>query len=179
MKRALIFSASFALALWAAPAVAQSNLTGKYGVTGTAICNNALSGPASVTTFISEEIHTFHGDGTGAVTGTTLVTVPSVIGSTSIGHDTYTFKYTVNHDRTFTATTDPGSFNVTFVSGPSAGITSSIDGLPPITGFIGIFAQTLTGATLESPMETVTNSNGTSFQRRCQRSRVFIKVGEE
>ena len=178
MKRALIFSASFALALWAAPAVAQSNLTGKYGVTITGICTNNPPA-ASVGTFVQEDIHTFHGDGTGAVTGTNLTSVPGAIGSTRTTNFTYTFKYTVSSDRRFTVTVDPGSHTGTSVSGPNAGFTFSIDQEAEITGFIGIFATTLTGATLESPLETVTESNGITFQRRCQRSQVFIKVGEE
>jgi hypothetical protein len=181
MKRALIFSASFLLTTWAAPAVAQNSiLTGKYGFTGTAICNQASG---NVTTFTTEGIHTFNGDGTGSVAETTLAVAAGFVGSTDINNHTYTFKYTVNHDRTFTVITDPGSFNGTFVSGPDAGLTVSIDQLAPIKGFIGIFAQTLTGTTLETPLETNTIMNGSVVQRvvqrRCQRSQIFIKVGDE
>jgi len=177
MKRAVIFSVIFVLAAWAAPAVAQNSiLTGKYGVTGTAICNNAAG---AVTTFITEDIHMFHGDGTGSVTAKTLASAAGAIGSSSLDKHTYTFKYTVNPNRSFTITTDPGSFSGTIVSGPNVGLTFSVDDFAPTTGFIGVFATTLTGATLESPLETITFSNGNVNQRRCQRLQVFVKVGEE
>src|SRR6266478_530103 len=156
MKRALIFSASFALALWAAPAVAQSNLTGKYGVTGTAICNLSFGG---VSIFTTEGTYTFNGNATGSAAETTLYNTAAVIGSTLTNNHTFTFKYTVNHDRSFTLTTDPGSYSGMITSGPNTGLTFSVDQLAPITGFIGIFAQTLTGATLDSPLETVTLAN--------------------
>jgi hypothetical protein len=177
MKRALIFSASFVLALWAAPAVAQdSNLTGKYGVTSTAICNVSFGG---VSIFTTEGIYTFNGDGTGSATEATLSNNAGAMGSTATNNHSFTFKYTLNHDRSFTLTTDPGSFSGIITSGPNTGLTVSVDQLAPITGFIGIFAQTLTGATLDSPLETVTLSNGNTSTRRCQRSRVFIRVGGE
>ena len=177
MKRALIFSASFVLALWAAPAVAQDSiLTGKYGVTGSTTCNLSFGG---VSIFTTEGTYTFNGDSTGSAAEATLSNTAGVIGSTTTNNHTFTFKYTVNHDRSFTLTTDPGSFSGMITSGPNTGLTFSVEQVPPITGFIGIFAQTLTGATLDSPLETVTLSNGNTSQRRCQRSRVFIRVGGE
>jgi hypothetical protein len=177
MKRAFILSASFVLSAGVAPAGAQDSiLTGKYGVTGSAVCNQS-TGAVGVNT--TEGIYTFNGDGAGSVTETTLTNTAGMIGSTQTNNHTFTFKYTVNHDHSFTLTTDPGSFGGTITSGPNAGLTFSVDQLPPITGFIGIFGQTLTGATLDSPLETVTIANGNISQRRCQRSRVFIKVGEE
>src|SRR2546428_7796151 len=138
MKRALILSASFALAAWAAPAVAQNSiLTGKYGVTGTTTCNISTGAVAILT---SEDIHTFYADGTGAVTLTSLVSTAGAIGSAGVSKSTYTFKYTVNHDRSFTVTTDPGSVSGTFVSGPNTGVKFSVDQFATITGFIGIYA---------------------------------------
>ena len=177
MKRALILSASFVLAAWAAPAAAQNLvLTGKYGVTSTVTCN-LLSGAVAVIS--AKGIYTFDGDGTGSVTETSSSNIAGSIGSTNINNHTYTFKYTASHDRSFTLTADPGSFAGTFVSGPLTGQTFSIDQLPPLTGFIGIYAATLTGATLETPIETVTRSDGNVSQRKCLRSRVFIKLVEE
>jgi hypothetical protein len=177
MKRALILSASFVLAAWAAPAVAQNSiLTGRYGVTGSATCNLSFGG---VSIFTTEGIYTFNGDGTGSAAEATLTNTAGVIGSTTTNNHTFTFKYVVRHDRSFSLTTDPGSFSGTITSGPNAGLTFSVEQLAPITGFIGIFAQTLTGASLDTPLETVTLSNGNTSQRRCQRSRAFVKVGEE
>jgi hypothetical protein len=43
MKRALILSVSIVLVAWVPPAAAQNSiLTGMYGFTGTAICNQSL-----------------------------------------------------------------------------------------------------------------------------------------
>jgi hypothetical protein len=177
MKRALIFSASFVLAAWAAPAGAQNSiLTGKYGVTGTTICNISTGAVSIITT---EDIHTFYGDGTGAVALTSLVSTAGAIGSANISKSTYTFKYAVNRDRTFTLTVDSGSFSGAIVSGPNTGLGFSYDQLAPMRGFIGIYATTLTGTTSESLLETVTFSNGNVHTQKCQRTQVFTKVGEE
>src|SRR5260370_1710855 len=134
MKRVLNFCVTCVLAACVATAVAQNSiLTGKYGVSGTAICTFASG---AVQTLITEDIHTFHSDGTGAVTARTLVSAPGAIGSTNTENHTYTFKYTVNDQRSFTVTMDPGSLSGTFVSGPNTGLSFSIDQLAPITGFI-------------------------------------------
>ncbi len=186
MKRALVLSASFVLATWAAPAVAQilpipvlQNifLNGKYGVTGTAICNQVNSaGVPSVGILTTAGVYTFYGDGTGSATETALTSAQGAIGSTGSNIHTFTFKYTVNADGTFTLTTDPGSLTGTITSGPNAGLTFSVDELAPITGFIGDLARELTGVTSESPLETTRLSNGGMSQRRCQRSPVFLKL---
>jgi hypothetical protein len=184
MKRALILSASFVWATWAAPAVAQISilphllLNGQYGVTGTAICNQLnAAGVSTVGTLTTAGVYTFYHDGTGSVTETALTSVQGAIGSAGSNNHTFTFKYTVNGDNTFTLTTDPGSLTGTIVSGPNAGLTFSVDQLAPITGFIGgILADKLSGATLESPIETTTLSNGVVLQRRCHRAPVFLKL---
>jgi hypothetical protein len=185
MKRALVLSASLVLAAWAAPAVAQilpipilQNLVlnGKYGVTGTAICNQVNSlGVASVGTLTTAGIYTFYGDGTGSATETAVTSAQGAIKSAGSNNHTFTFKYTVNAD-TFTLTTDPGSLTGTITSGPNAGLAFSVDELAPITGFIGALAQELTGATSASPIETTTLSNGGSSQRTCQRAPIFLKL---
>jgi len=186
MKRALVLSASFVLATWAAPAVAQIlqisilpilTLSGKYGVTGTAICNQVNQlGVSTVGTLTTAGVYTFNGDGTGSATETALTSVQGSIGSTGSNNHTFTFKYTVNTDGSFTLTTDSGSLTGTITSGPNAGLTFSVDELAPITGFIGDLGKELIGATLESPLETTTLSNGGSSQRRCQRSPVFLHL---
>jgi len=187
MKRALVLSASLVLATWAAPAVAQilpipilQNLVlnGKYGVTGTAICNQLSSaGVSTVGTLTTAGIYTFYGNGTGSATETALTSAQGVIGSTGSNNHTFTFKYTVSADgSSFTLTTDPGSLTGTITSGPNVGFTFSVDELAPITGFIGALASELTGATSESPLETTRLSNGGVSQRRCQRSPVFLKL---
>jgi hypothetical protein len=182
MKRALVLSASFVLAAWAAPAVAQIPilqnliLTGKYGVTGTAICNQlSQSGVSTVGTLTTAGIYTFNVDGTGSATEMASTSIQGSIGSTGSNNHTFTFKYTVNADGSFTLTTDSGSLTGTITSGPNAGLTFSVDELAPITGFIGDLGKELAGATLASPVETTTLSNGGVSQRRCQRSPVFIK----
>jgi len=186
MKRALMVSASFVLAAWAAPGATQilglqilpvpSILAGKYGVTGTVTCNLSTGVVAMMTT---QGVYTFYGDGTGTATETALGHNAGVIGSTNVNHHTFTFRHTVNNDNTFTLTTNPGSFTGTFVSGPNAGFTFSLDQMGAITGFIGANTlpgvTTLTGVTQDSPLETITISNGGVVQRRCQRLEVFLK----
>jgi len=188
MKRALMVSASFVLAAWAAPGATQilglqilpvpSILAGKYGVTGTVTCNLSTGVVAMMTT---QGVYTFYGDGTGTATETALGHNAGTIGSTNVNHHTFTFRHTVNNDNTFTLTTNPGSFRGTFVSGPTAGLTFSLDQMGPITGPIGNLVgsltgvSALTGVTSDSPLETITLSNGAVIQRRCQRVEVFIK----
>jgi hypothetical protein len=184
MKPSLVLSASFVVvAVTAAPALAQipilENLVlrGNYAVTGTAICNQLNGAVSVVTTLTTSGTYTFNGDGTGSATETALTSVQGAIGSTGSNNHTFTFKYAVNGEGRFTLTTDPGSFTGTIVSGPNAGLTFSVDQLAPITGSIGEpLAEILSGATLESPIETTTLSNGIVSTRRCQRSPVFLKL---
>jgi hypothetical protein len=51
--------------------------------------------------------------------------------------------------------------------------------LATMTGVIGVNSNTLTAATLEPTVETITISNGNVSQRKCQRSRVYNRVGEQ
>jgi hypothetical protein len=189
MKPSLVLSASFVLFLvTAAPAVAQIQIqlqlpilhnllfSGKYGVTGTAICNQLKGTVSTVGTLTTSGTYTFNGDGTGSATETAVTSVQGAIGSTGSNNHTFTFRYTVNGDGSFTLTTDPGSLTGTIVSGPNAGLTFSVDELAPITGFVGSTLEILSGATLESPIETTTLSNGAVSTRRCQRSPVFLKL---
>jgi hypothetical protein len=180
MKTALMSSAFLVISAWAAPSAAQdsgnSTLTGKYGFTSNNVCNYASG---AVITIVTEGIHTFHGDGTGAVTQRDFGSTAGTFASGSTNNLAYTFKYSVSDDGTFTVNVDPGSVTGTFLSGPNAGLTISIDQLATMTGVIGVNANTLTAATLEPKVETITISNGNVSQRKCQRSRVYNKVGEQ
>ena len=127
-------------------------------------------------TLTTAGIYTFNGNGTGSATETALTSAQGSIGSTGTNNHTFTFKYTVKADGSFTLTTDSGSLTGTITSGPNAGLTFSVDELAPITGFIVNLGNVLAGATSESPLETTTLSNGGSSQRRCQRAPVFVKL---
>lgn len=69
----------------------------------------------------------------------------------------------------------PGSFVSTFLAGPRAGQTSTLDKLS-LVGLIGEGAKVLTLATVEPIVETQTFSNGDVFPRICHRSQVLVKM---
>jgi hypothetical protein len=107
---------------------------------------------------------------------------PPSAGSTTFK---YQFTYVVNGDGSWTATMVPGSYSETFVTGPRAGQTATVDAIPQVTGLISQDGKTLIlvadptnshGAFLPQ-VETVTYSNGDVDPQICHRSRVLIKLG--
>lgn len=68
----------------------------------------------------------------------------------------------------------PGSFTETFLTGPRAGQTATVDALPRVDGFISKDGKTLIVAHLAPVVETVTYSNGDVWPQICHRSRVLI-----
>ncbi len=137
--------------------------------------------------FSVEGVRIFNGNGTGSVTGTSVgITVrptpgpapayphfPAAAGSSRFS---YNFTYAINGDGTFTATMVPGSYTETFLTGPRAGQTATIDAIPPIDGAISQDGQTLLVAHGTPTVETVTHSNGDVWPQICHRSRVLIKL---
>src|SRR5262249_19085858 len=124
-----------------------------------------------------EGIRTFNGDGTGTVKGTSVgITVRPTPGpggyphfppSAGSSNFSFSFTYTVNADGSWTSSMVQGSHTETFVTGPRAGQTATIDALPNVTGLISADGNTLiavgdpiaNGAFTPTP-ETVTYSNG-------------------
>jgi hypothetical protein len=79
----------------------------------------------------------------------------------------------------------PGSYLETFVTGPRAGQTATVDTLPEATGLISqdgktlilVAAPTNTNGAFLPQVETVTFSNGDVHPQICHRSRVLISLG--
>jgi hypothetical protein len=73
----------------------------------------------------------------------------------------------------------PGSYTETFLTGPRAGQTSTIDAIPPIAGMISRDGETLIGAQVTTVVETHSYSNGDVEPQICDRTRVFIKLKDD
>ena len=185
-------------------AMAQADppqIKGDYAVTGSANCVVAQGGfnaqlqpiplpfpggGISNLSFSIEGIRTFNGKGEGTVKATTVsvstgLTVqphqdfPVITGSASSSMFTLSFTYNVQPDGVFTTELVPGTFVSTVLTGPNAGVTSALDKLS-LTGLISNNGQTLTLASVEPVVETVTSSNGNVSYRVCHRSRVLTRM---
>jgi hypothetical protein len=187
MKHVLTLSAGLVAIMWATNAPAE-NLKGDYGFTGNGACliaalgtgfnaNQTPSGDSFGASESAEGIRTFNGDGTGTINGSSMtVTIPAANRSASSDDFKYNFTYTVNSDGSWTSDLVAGSYTGTVTSGPRNGQTFAITNLPTISGLIKNNKSVLTGATLTPTVETITFSNGDTFQRFCHRSRVYIEL---
>src|ERR1700730_8540299 len=189
MQRSLMLSVSAATMIYAANAAAESShLKGTYGFTGTDACLYASGGfnarlQALGTTFshsdAAEGIRTFNGTGTGTFKVTNMTTtVPPTVGflpSAGSSDSSASFTYTVADD-TFISENVPGTDKGTVVTGPRAGQTFEVEGVPKATGLISSNGHTLTTSILTPGVETITYSNGDVEHRICHRSRVYIKL---
>jgi hypothetical protein len=179
----------------AAPGAAASQLKGQYAFTGEAACLFAPSGfgpnpvPNDDKIFSSSYavigVRIFNGDGTGTVrgraVGTTVPPTPSPPGLSfkpGAGSDDFSFSVTdvQNPDGSFTSNMVPGSFSGTFLTGPRAGQTYSIDNIPPFLIIAEHHSGALIAAHLAPAVETVTYSNGDIWPRICHRSRVLLRM---
>jgi hypothetical protein len=97
---------------------------------------------------------------------------PAAAGSSSF---TFNFTYTTGKG-TFTTGMVPNTYKETFLTGPRAGQTATIDAIPPFDGAISQNAQTLLVAHGTPTVETVTYSNGDVWPQICHRSRVLIAL---
>jgi hypothetical protein len=189
MQRSFMLSVSIVATIWAGHAAADSShLKGSYGFSGGDACLYASGGfntrlQALGTTFSSsdaaEGVRTFNGNGTGTFRVTTTgVTVPPTVGflpSASSSESTASFTFTVADD-TFTSQNVPGTDVGKVLTGPRAGQTFKVEGVPPATGLISADGRTLTTSILTPGVETITYSNGDIELRICHRSRVYIKL---
>src|SRR5215813_9452227 len=187
----IVFALSVSLVAmtWAQSATAVSpKLKGAYGFTGTAAClSTAAPGPgfnpnftptdgSFGQSFATEGIRMFNGDGTGTVRGSSMgITIPANAHSAGSDDFTFSFKYTVNEDGSWTSDVI-GVENGTVKTGPRAGQTFTISNSPTATGLMSQNGSTLTLATLDPTVEIVTFSNGDVHKRICHRSRVLIKL---
>ena len=161
------------------------------------------------TSFSVEGVRIFNGDGTGTIKGTSVnITVPPTpagfscpppgpnpgcfppsAGSTNFEAS---FTYTIDNDgvlhtqlvglMTGTTVSGPGSPGSPVPGGSVISTTFTLD-VPPLVGLIGDNAKTLTIASLEPAVETITQTqtttvgtNVTVTPRVCHRSRVLVKI---
>jgi hypothetical protein len=175
----------------AAASTGNALLTGEYMSTGTTNCLTAKAGgfdsslhpvvPAR--TYISsntgENLWVFNGAGSVSVTGTNVSAAvaaaapsnpfdPSASGDNHAG----TRKYVVGagHIVTVTATNAKGKF----FAGPRTGQTFVINKYV-LFGHVSSDGSRITLATPSPAVETITFSNGDSFERVCHRSAVVLK----
>jgi hypothetical protein len=189
MQRLLMLSLSAVITIYSASAIADlSNLKGTYGFTGTDACLYASGGfnaslQALGTTFSSsnavEGVQTFNGNGTGTFTLiTTTITPPPTVGflpAASSSQTSASITDTVTDD-TFTVQDVPGTAVGKVLTGPRAGQTFTLEGVPMRTGLISADGRTLVTSVLTPEVEIITYSNGDVERRICWRSRVLIKL---
>jgi hypothetical protein len=179
-------AAACACAFLAAPAAADnSRLKGTYGVTGTEACLNSPSGfnsnnqPNTVATSFGTSSAlggTVTYDGAGhASYNQTVVTLgviipPDASSSTVTGHSTYT----VAADGKF----EIKSPNVTgtVLNGPRTGQTFVIDEVD-LAGYVSA-DNSVTISSRPIAIETITYSNGDTWQRICHSSGSSVKTGK-
>jgi hypothetical protein len=136
-----------------------------------------------------EGVRTFNGMGSGTVKGRVVFIAPRPTPgpggfphfppSAGSSDFNFSFTYTVNADGTWTSAMVPGSFSETYVTGPRAGQTSTVDAIPPVTGMVSADGKTLIAAHTVPTVETRTYSNGDVDPQICHRSRVFIKLDDD
>ena len=165
-------------------------LHGDYAEVGTGGClysplgfNDNLTprGSSFVNSFNAQGIRTFNGDGTGTVRIRNNVSVafsfvPFGTPGASATDTTAPFTYSVAPDGSFSMVTGP--LTGTILTGSRAGQTITIS---PISeaGLIAKDNQSLTYASDTTQVKIITFSNGDSFPRICQRSRVLLRLRSE
>jgi hypothetical protein len=143
-----------------------------------------VSETAYTTTFATEGVRVFNGDGTGTFTGTSFglnhrptpgpTGYPSFAPGAGTSSLSALFKYTVNSDDTFEVEFE-GPVTGTILTGPITGQTFSF-GPVPLTGLIGKNGDMLTLASIVPTVETISFSGGAVFPRICHRSSVLVKM---
>jgi hypothetical protein len=136
---------------------------------------------------VSEGIVVFNSDGTGTLKGTNVSITerptpgptgyPSFPASASSNAHSAPFTYVINSDDTFDVQLS-GPSTGTFLTGPRAGQTFSVDAAPR-TGLISKDGNTLTMASVVPTVETIAYSNGDVWPRICVRSSVLVKMDKD
>ncbi len=194
MRRASLWSIMSVMLLWAGAADAGPNqlLHGAYAFTGEASCIVSLTGfnndgtPKDgrfVESFTVQGVWTFNGDGTGSRTGRSVgITHPdhdspstfAIGGSADSSDFQASFTYNVAPDGTFT-TLLSAPLTGTVLTGPRALQTFTIDQIA-LAGLMSQDHRSLTIATEDPSVETVTYSNGDVRYRICHRSRALFQL---
>lgn len=202
--RTIVSGSAAAMLLAALPASAQwrtERLKGDYAVTGTNICvvSGAIVtptsytppagftpllvpiGPAGVNSFASTDVYSFNGDGTGSISGRSIIANlnqpgsvgPQSAGAISAADHVVPFTYSVADDRTLTII--PGSSLNTFVAGPRTGQQNSTSGVPPQVGHVSADGKSIVFGSFDPAVETLTRvfppvDNPIEAVRLCHRS---------
>ena len=182
LRTIAVFLGLMAILVWAGAAAAgPEKLKGDYAFTGEATCITSQSGFNSdqtpigtsfITSFSVQGVWTFNDNGTGTREGRCV----SVTGDPYPGASSQDILapsgYTVGSDGTITTwLTSP--LTGTVLTGLRAGQTFTIDQIR-LKGIISKDEKSLTIASEEPEIETVTYSNGNIFFRICHRSRVLL-----
>jgi hypothetical protein len=163
-----------------------SHLQGTYAFTGMSACiedsaslgynpDFTPKGPASFFDFTATGTRTFNANGTGTVNGTSVSMAAPPNASGSSATFTFQFTYTVAPGGVLSLTMVPGTFSGTVLTGPRAGQTY-VNPVPFQTGQIGDNERSIVVSQPAPAVETITYSNGDSFARVCNRSRVLILI---
>jgi len=150
-----------------------------------------------IRSFSVQGIRTFDGHGHGHVKGTAVDVLgrptpgpegwPHFPPSASAADFSFDFTYTVDGHGGWTSDMVSGTYTETFTAGPRGPQggsppaypqTATVDAIPRITGAISNDGKTLVASHVTPTVETHTYSNGDVWPEICQRSRIFIKIGD-
>ncbi len=133
------------------------------------IYNNAIT---------AQNIWTFNADGTGTAQGRQvgIVFAPN---SPAAGWTEFSwqFTYDITHDGTITTALIPGTYEGRHLTGPSKGLTFTLDKVSD-SGMVSEDHKTITLGAAMAEVMTVTYSNGSVLYGICGLTRVLTRVGE-
>ena len=193
----VVFSSALVMVLAASSAMAESHrLKGDFAFSGSAVCVISAAiitptsytpppgfnadlvplGPTFVRTFSTLGIRTFNGDGTGSLTARSVfLGNPGFANAQDV---TAPFTYSVAADGTVTI--DQGPNNSVTVAGPGVGTQSSVSNVPTLVGRLSSDRNSLTSATFNPGVETVTQlvpgPELVTSVRICHRARTDIRI---
>ena len=193
----VVFSSALVMVLAASSAMAESHrLKGDFAFSGSAVCVISAAiitptsytpppgfnadlvplGPTFVRTFSTLGVRTFNGDGTGSLTARSVfLGNPGFANAQDV---TAPFTYSVAADGTVTIDQGP-SISVT-VAGPNVGTQSSVSNVPTLVGRLSSDRNSLTSATFNPGVETVTQlvpgPELVTSVRICHRARTDIRI---
>jgi len=139
----------------------------------------AIGGPSSVITFSVHGVRTFNGDGTGSVAARVVSLSIGDRTSASSSDQEIQFTYSVAPDGT--VTTDQSPTHNVFVSGGRTGQQTRISNIPAVVGRLSADRNSITFATLNTGIETVTRvlpdgSELVEALRICHRERTAFRI---
>ena len=191
------------MALAASSAMAEletHHLRGDFAFSGTSVCASsqaiitptsytpprgfdanltAIGEPFSVISFSVTGVRTFNGDGTGSVAARVVSLAVGDRASASSSDQEIQFTYSVAPDGT--VTTDQSPTHNVFVSGGRTGQQTRISNIPAVVGRLSADRNSITFATLNTGIETVTRvlpdgSELVEALRICHRERTAFRI---